>query len=1195
MFLAYRMGRAGRSGKWDCSENEHQGIEGERQMGLGGVGGRKRAFRFWANSAIKTCLLIVGVLLVLTASASGATPERLRSFGPDGTEASDFLRIGSVAIDQQSGSVYVLDTESGSLYKFDAEGHRSAFGGSEAYISGNRIDGIAAFGGQAQSQVAVDSTSHVVYVTEEHAVRAFTADGEPADFTAGPGAGSNEISGFTELNGVAVDGNGNIYASDRAGTISIFAPSGEQITSFTAATPGNLSVAPSGVVWAVVEGTNAVAKFTPDSPLSGSTVYAETRPISVIFGAFFSGISTDPVTGEVYVLVTNFKSSWVAVYTESGTFLRQYGNEANAGEDAEIGGSAQGVAVLGSGQRVESYVGDNNLNGFAPLSKVAIWGLDIVEGPPRIRGTFASGVSADAATLHAQINPDTAETTYYFEYGLEDCSSIVCQVVPLGGAQLDAGIAFVPVSQFISGLQPGTTYHYRVKAENAFSPAQVGPDRTFTTQLSGLVYSLSDGRAWEMVSPSRKYGGKLEDSHWGSVQAAADGSGLAYLSAGSIEIEPEGNRTGERSTNLARRGPDGWESSDITLPNTEAEPGRVENTEYKLFTPDLAAALVLPRSRTLLSPAASDRTPYLRENTEPPTFTPLVTDREGYANILPGTGFGEAPFNFRIIGATPGFDHVVLSSQAPLLPEAEAGGLYVWEAGVLRLVSVLPEAEGGKFTPSSRIGSGDVSMRNAISADGERIFWSPGVNSVIHSLYLREVDKERSIRLDALQPGATGAGEPNPLFQGANPAGTVVFFTDTRQLTADSSPSGRDLYRCEIPAGPAPSGCATLTNISAPASGSGESARTKPLAPGLSEDGTRVYFVAEGILDTKSNEFGDAAAAGKPNLYLWQDGEGVNFIATLSKGDLRTWGGNSLGTEEAFMNMVSASISPSGRYFAFMSQRGLTGLDSSDSSSGNPVQEIFRYDAVDDDLGCISCNPTGAAPTGQSSTSRFLADPRGIWQGKWIAASLPETMTDIPTKEGLVFYSPRAALENGRLFFNSFDSLVPADANDTWDVYQYEPFGMGSCAPSVGGSAVSVSAGGCVSLISSGSAEGESGFLDASTSGDDVFFLTPAQLAVTDVDAELDAYDARVDGFPATLHSGSECSGEACQSAAAGPGSIAPASSEFRGQGNVRPKTCPKGRRKVRRHGRVRCVRLKHRKHQRRHHGRTSPDRRVAR
>jgi hypothetical protein len=69
------------------------------------------------------------------------------------------------------------------------------------------------------------------------------------------------------------------------------------------------------------------------------------------------------------------------------------------------------------------------------------------------------------------------------------------------------------------------------------------------------------------------------------------------------------------------------------------------------------------------------------------------------------------------------------------------------------------------------------------------------------------------------------------------------------------------------------------------------------------------------------------------------------------------------------------------------------------------------------------------------------------------------------------------------------------------NVYEYEPSGVGSCNSATGS---------CVSLISSGGSTLESAFMEATPSGNDVFFLTGARLVPEDSDTAFDVYDARV-------------------------------------------------------------------------------------
>jgi hypothetical protein len=802
---------------------------------------------------------------------------------------------------------------------------------------------------------------------------------------------------------------------------------------------------------------------------------------------------------------------------------------------------------------------------------------------------WASNLSAHSATVYAELNPLGVEAEAWLEYGAGESYG---QVVAL--ANLGEGFSPLLRQATLTGLQAATTYHYRFSARDTRdgTPYTVhGADRTFTTQFGGLGFLLPDDRVWEMVTPPDKHGALLTFTNEQSSiqQASADGDGLAYVSFLSTEADPEGNRIIEPSMNLARRQAAGsWRSKDITPPNENVAPFPVGYaSEFKLFKPDLSEALLEPRSGTPLSPEATERTPYLRENTEPPSYTPLVTG----ANVPAGTEFGTDGSGgdigaVSVIAASPDFRHVGLQSKVPLVEGAPAPpqeSLYEWSDGQIEPVSVLPAGEGGEIVEASYIGSGFASVRGAISDDGSRVFWSRSSgnkSSNLSALYVRDTEAGESGRLDVEQPGASGLGTANPVFQGASADGTAIFFTDSQQLTEDASSEGADLYRCELPSGSVATGCAGLTDLSVP-TGAGESAEVQGIAAGLTAAGTKAYFVAKGVLDEAPNQLGDAAVSGQPNLYVWQQGEGVRFIASLSDQDKPDWGQEVTGAGEIFAHALAAAASPSGRYLGFMSQRSLTGYDNRDQSSGEAAQEVFRYDSATEQLECLSCNPTGARPKSTTLLSPefgSFVDPWTVWQGQLVAATLPEVA--LTRRGGPSLYRARAVLDNGRVFFNAIDAVVPADSNGQWDVYQYESAGVGDCISSSGGASISRLGGGCVSLISSGTAEGEAAFLDASESGDDAFFFTPAQLSVLDEDHEVDIYDARVGGIAATRPVKAECLGEACQPAAQVPNDPTPASSAFNGAGNVKPgrKHCGAGKQRVRRKGKVHCVKRRHKR-----------------
>ena len=68
-----------------------------------------------------------------------------------------------------------------------------------------------------------------------------------------------------------------------------------------------------------------------------------------------------------------------------------------------------------------------------------------------------------------------------------------------------------------------------------------------------------------------------------------------------------------------------------------------------------------------------------------------------------------------------------------------------------------------------------------------------------------------------------------------------------------------------------------------------------------SEDGSYVYFVAEGRLTTQANSEQEEPVSGKPNLYLYHEGA-VKFIATLAPATYNVlWSGGRRGCERLRM------------------------------------------------------------------------------------------------------------------------------------------------------------------------------------------------------------------------------------------------------------------------------------------------------
>jgi hypothetical protein len=746
---------------------------------------------------------------------------------------------------------------------------------------------------------------------------------------------------------------------------------------------------------------------------------------------------------------------------------------------------------------------------------------------PGVQEASASDVSATAATLNGKIDPNNAATTYYFQYGTSAAYGAEIPIAP--GALVGSGSGAVSVSQHVQELLASMTYHYRVVAVSELPGGEIAeaesPDQTFVTQAVAS-FALPDNRAWEMVSPPEKDGAQIlaidqYSGEGGVIQAGTDGNALTYVTASPTEANPAGY------TNLmqvlATRDDAGWSSHDLGIAHGSATGISVGfGEEYRFFSQDLSLAAIQPFGAFIpsLSAEASEQTAYLHDNflngnserlCSTSCYRPLVTGEPGYANVPPGTVFagkGDCPNGLycgpEFIGATPDLKHVIIQSAAQLTEWPTSGhhALYEWSDGKLTPLGVLPSgepAEAPEFGSSTLLGSSVSNRRRAISDDGSRVVWAEGTD---RHLYLRDLRKSQTVQIDTAQ-GGSGEGTEAPVFQTASSDGSRIFFTDQQRLTADSHAENDkpDLYECEIVEVESKLGC-KLSDLTP--SSAGKPAEVQGLAPGASEDGSTIYFVANGSLAPGAQQA--HCSIDKCNLYIYHDGT-TRFVAALSAMDYPDWYSQAA--------QQTAAVSPNGEWLAFMSREGLTGYNTLDAISGSPDEEVYLYNANSGHLTCASCDPTGARPLGESYRSDLLYGGDRIWESTAsLAAAVPGWT---PYELNTALYQSRYLSNNGRLYFNSHDPLVPQDVNGTWDVYQYEPTGVGDCrATSV---SFNLRSEGCVGLISSGGSAEESGFLDASATGGrtadgregggDVFFLTAPKLAPQDYDTTLDIYDAR--------------------------------------------------------------------------------------
>jgi len=326
---------------------------------------------------------------------------------------------------------------------------------------------------------------------------------------------------------------------------------------------------------------------------------------------------------------------------------------------------------------------------------------------------------------------------------------------------------------------------------------------------------------------------------------------------------------------------------------------------------------------------------------------------------------------------------------------------------------------------------------------------------------------------------------------------------------------------------------------------------------GIAADGSQAFFSStQALSGAEENDNGEEATPGEHNLYAWDDTGTPRFVGTLPAADFEQGGfdgvtemslaawtraiGIGLNSGRAYAPTRST---PGGDVFVFQSHARLTAYDNEGRG------EIYRYDpaaAAGERLLCVSCDPSGAPP----SDDALLEDLRGV---------------NITSKTTI----PNLTDDGQKVFFQSFDRLLPEDANEVEDVYEWVAKETEGCTRS----------GGCLSLISSGQGEVPSFLYAMSADGRDVFFQTREKLVGADSAGSPSIYDAREDGGIPEPPAPTICQDDACQGQGSEPPVLPnPATTGAGESGEPAPpprRPCAKGKHRVK----GRCVPVKHRKH----------------
>jgi hypothetical protein len=382
-----------------------------------------------------------------------------------------------VAVDTSTGDVYVFENATGEIAVYEPE----ASGEYKRIVS-------FASGASGSSGMGVNATTHTVYVMNPAAGDGvILEEGEAPEAPATTAA--SEVKGTTAL----LPGRVNPVKAATVGYHFAY-NTGSSCENGPTTTPGAVTEA---------EGAN-VAVSTEAKGLSPRTEYTfclvATNPFGVAFGLpqTFTTTAAQPVIEtESSPEVTIATAKIEATINPSGaetTCEVEYGvkplTEAPGAIVACPAALGEGLAGVGV-TVVLAGLSEGTVYHYRMIASNALSPAGGTPGPeqsfqtlirPGIVEQSAAVLSAQAVVLSAMVNTYGNDTTYHFVYGPGEGYG---SSFPASDIDLVASNENLKAQVELSGLQPGTTYHYALVAHNV-GGTRIGPDQTFTTPPATL-------------------------------------------------------------------------------------------------------------------------------------------------------------------------------------------------------------------------------------------------------------------------------------------------------------------------------------------------------------------------------------------------------------------------------------------------------------------------------------------------------------------------------------------------------------------------------------------------------------------------------------------------------------------------------------------------------------------------------------
>ncbi len=660
--------------------------------------------------------------------------------------------------------------------------------------------------------------------------------------------------------------------------------------------------------------------------------------------------------------------------------------------------------------------------------------------------------------------------------------------------------------------------------------------------MATSALALPEGRVYEQVSPQFKGGYGAA----GILGVEPGGENVAYDSAGVFAGSAADH--GFAYYQAARSG-SGWSTVSLT-PSANIVP----LSSLIGFSPSLGASLW---ELTVGGKNTRDDTSEVQFAEHAPGAPVTQTGFQAVGPVMKSLT-GE-PLGAEIF--TEGFStdlcHVVVSPAFPVVGEGGDNNyqLYDLSAGChgepsyQRVVGL--NSAGGLLSDvcdTQLAGLGRTASFRAVSGDGSEIFFQvvPGteISKCLNGhgqLFVRvggvrtlEVSKPLGECAGGEVPCDGGVSRPAAKFWGASEDGSRVFFTTAARLDpASDLDSGSDLYMAKIGCRGEGAGCEAgqrvvtgLVQVSHDQN-VGQAAEVQGVV-GVAPDGSRVYFVARGVLSGAANGQGLAAREGADNLYVYDSltGETV-FVGDLCSGpelsgvavsvacpvDLDGESGTASPRNDTnlwlhFPGSSAQTAGGDGRFLVFSSYARL--IVSGPEADADDAQDVYRYDAQTGGLQRVSLGEAGADANGNANDEGSVGGQAGQEGVRSADALIQRDVKGVLPQEERDG-ARRAISEDGsRVVFVSAEPLSVQAINGVENVYEWHD--------------------GVVSMVSCGCATEPDHEPVITPSGRDIFFNTTVGLVPGDTDGAPDIYDARLGGgFAPVPAVQEECSADACQ------------------------------------------------------------------